>query len=187
MSPKFKKILLYTGSAIGIIILILLVAAFTVSTEFSVERSIEIEKPKDDVFEYVRFLENQYNYSVWGSVDPNMQREFRGTDGAVGFVSAWEGNEEAGAGEQEIIGMSEGERIDYELRFFEPFESTSYAYMSTEALSDSLTQVSWGMYGTFPRPLNLMLLFFDLENAIGDDYQAGLNNLKVLLEEARDE
>jgi hypothetical protein len=38
------------------------------------------------------------------------------------------------------------------------------------------------MAGTFPRPMNLTLLFFDLEDAIGRDYETGLANLKQLLE-----
>ncbi len=183
MSPTLKKILLFIASSIGIIILIVVVAAFAVGTEFSVERSVEIEHPKDEVFEYVRYIENQNKYSVWVAADPDMKMEFRGTDGTVGFISAWEGNEDAGRGEQEIIGVTEGERIDYELRFYEPFESISYAYKTTEALSDSLTRVTWGMYGSTRRPLNLMMLFFDLETAIGDDYQTGLNNLKAILED----
>ncbi len=38
-----------------------------------------------------------------------------------------------------------------------------------------------GMWGAFPRPMNLMLLFFDLEEAISNDYETGLNNLKAIL------
>jgi hypothetical protein len=182
MSPLPGKILKITGIIIGLIAVLILVLAFTVDTEFEMDRSIVIDKPSDEVFEYVKYLRNQYNYSVWGDLDSDMKQEFHGTDGTVGFISAWEGNEEAGRGEQEIIGMVEVERIDYELRFFEPFESTSYSFMSTESISENQTRVTWGMFGTFPRPMNIMLLFFDLEEAIGNDYETGLANLKVLLE-----
>lgn len=182
MSPKLFNFLKITGIIIGLIFTLILVLVFTVDTEFEMERSIVVDKPSEEVFDYVKYLRNQYNYSVWGALDSEMKQEFRGTDGTVGFVSAWEGNEDAGAGEQEIVGMVEGERIDYELRFFEPFESTSYAYMTTEAISGNQTRVTWGMFGSFPRPMNIMLLFFDLEEAIGSDYETGLQNLKVLLE-----
>jgi hypothetical protein len=184
MSPKMTKILKITGIVIGLFVALILVLAFTVDTEFEMERSVVIDKPNGEVFDYVKYLRNQYNYSVWGDLDPDMRQEFRGTDGTVGFVSAWEGNKDAGAGEQEIIGIVDGERIDYELRFFEPFESTSYAYMRTEPITEIQTRVTWGMYGTFPRPMNIMLLFFDLEDAIGNDYETGLNKLKALLEES---
>jgi hypothetical protein len=182
MSPKVLKILKIAGVVIALFAAFVLVAAFAINPNFEVERSVVIEKPNGEVFEYVKHLKNQDNYSVWGALDPNMDQEFRGVDGTVGFVSAWQGNEDVGIGEQEIIGMTEGERIDYELRFIEPFESTSYAFMTTEAVSDSSSRVSWGMSGSFPRPMNIMLLFFDLEEAIGEDYQTGLNNLKEILE-----
>lgn len=182
MSPKLIKILKIAGGIIGLIVALILVLSFTADTDFEMERSVVIDKPKEEVFDYVKYLRNQYHFSVWGALDPDMKQEFRGTDGTVGFVSAWEGNEDAGAGEQEIIGLVEGERIDYELRFFEPFESTSYAYMKTDAVSEDQTRVTWGMFGSFPRPMNIMLLFFDLEDAIGSDYETGLQNLKVLLE-----
>jgi len=184
MSPKVTKILKISAIIIGLFIALILVLAFTVDTEFDMERSVVIDRPSEEVFDYVKYLRNQYNYSVWGAMDPDMKQEFRGTDGTVGFVSAWEGNEDAGAGEQEIVGMVDGERIEYELRFFEPFESTSNSFMSTESISENQTRVTWGMYGTFPRPMNIMLLFFDLEEAIGSDYETGLNNLKVILEES---
>ena len=183
MSSKAFRIIKFIALLIVGFIAFIFAAAFIVSNEFETERSIVIDRPVDEVFEYIRYLENQYNYSVWGAMDPDMRQEFRGTDGTVGFVSAWEGNEDVGSGEQEIIAIDEGERIDYELRFFEPIESTSNAFMSTESVSENQTRATWGMWGTFPRPMNLMLLFFDLEEAIGSDYETGLNNLKALLED----
>lgn len=184
MSPNLIKILKIAGIIIGLFVALILVLSFSVDTDFETERSVVIDKPNQEVFDYVKYLRNQYNYSVWGALDPDMRQDFRGTDGTVGFVSAWEGNEDAGAGEQEIVGMVEGERIDYELRFFEPFESTSNTFMSTEAISENQTRVTWGMSGSMPRPMNIMLLFIDMEELIGSDYETGLNNLKLILEES---
>ncbi|MCC5914269.1 MAG: SRPBCC family protein [Balneolaceae bacterium] len=180
--PFAIRILKIIGSIFLLLVAALFGASFIADTEFETERSIVIDKPIAEVFEYVRYLENQYEYSVWGSIDPDLKKEFRGTDGTVGFLSAWEGNEEAGSGEQEIIAISEGERIDYELRFFEPFESTALSFMETEEVDENSTRVTWGMSGSFSRPMNAILLFMDLESAIGDDYERGLNNLKELLE-----
>ncbi|WP_083750242.1 SRPBCC family protein [Rhodohalobacter halophilus] len=182
MSLKIIRALKITGLVIALLAAIILAATFTLDTEFSVERSVVIDQPKEVVFDYIRYLENQNSYSVWVARDPGIRLEYRGTDGTVGAVSAWNGSEESGSGEQEITGIAEGERVDFELRFFEPFESTSYAYKSTESVSENQTLVTWGMYGSFPRPMNLMLLFFDLEEAIGDDYETGLENLKQILE-----
>lgn len=113
-----------------------------------------------------------------------MTKTFSGVDATVGFISAWDSkNEEVGKGEQEIIAIIPEQRIDFELRFISPFESTSPAYMLTSAISTNKTQVTWGFEGRMDYPINLMFLFMDFEKIIGDDLQTGLNNLKVKLEE----
>ena len=181
MSANTLKILKLIVLLLVGFVLFIFAASFMVDTDFSTERSVEIEKPIDDVFEYIRHLRNQDEYSAWAAMDPNMTQEFRGTDGTVGFVSAWEG-EETGKGEQEIVEIIEGERIDFKLRFFEPFESEADVYMITDSLSENRTRVIWGLESSMNRPMNLMLLFVNMEEAIGNDYDEGLAKLKEILE-----
>jgi len=174
-----KRILL---GILGIIVLLLVVALF-VKKEYAVEREIAINKPKQEVFDYVKFLKNQDNFSVWAQTDPNMKKDFRGTDGTVGAVSAWDSeNKQVGKGEQEIKNIIEGERIDFELRFLKPFEATDNAFMSTEAVGGNQTKVKWGFNGKMPYPMNLMLLVMNMDKMLGDQLQTGLNNLKTILE-----
>ncbi len=177
------KILKYIGLGIlGVIVLVLLVAAFA-KKEYAVERQIVINKPKSEVFGYIKMLKNQDNYSVWAQRDPNMKKEYRGEDGTVGFVSAWDSqNEHVGKGEQEIKKIVEGERIDFELRFYKPFESTEPAYMITETVTDNQTTVKWGFSGKMKYPMNLMLLFMNMEEMLGKDFEQGLTNLKNNIE-----
>lgn len=174
-----KKVAIGIGVILGIV---LLVPVF-VKNKYSVARSIEIGKPKTEVFEYIRFLKNQDNFSKWAKMDPNMTKEYRGEDGRVGFISAWESKkDDVGKGEQEILSIQEGKRIDYELRFIEPFESKSKAYLLTESSSETSTKVTWGFEGKMNYPMNAMLLFMDFEKMIGDDFIEGLQNLKKILE-----
>lgn len=177
---KIVKVVL--GSILGLIVLVLFVAAFS-KKEYAVVREVVINKPKTEVYEYVKYLKNQDNFSVWAKMDPNMKKTFTGTDGTVGCISGWEStNENVGSGEQEIKGVVDGERIDFELRFKVPFESTSDAYMTTENSGENATLVKWGFAGKMPYPMNAMLLFMDMDKAIGKDFEEGLANLKVLLE-----
>ena len=165
-----------------LVLAVLLVAAF-VPSEFGVERDVSINKSKAEVFEYVRLLKNQDNFSVWAKIDSNTKSEFIGVDGTVGFISAWKSEHpDVGSGEQEITGMNNGNRIDYELRFKEPFESTSSAYMLFNSTDSNKTTVSWGFEGEMPYPMNLMLFFVDMEGELGGDLQDGLDNLKGILE-----
>lgn len=167
---------------VGIIALLLLVALF-VDGNYSVEREVTINKSKQEVFDYVKYLKNQDQFSVWAQIDPNMKKEYRGEDATVGFVSAWYSEDpKAGKGEQKIIQIAEGERIDYELHFIEPFESTDYAYLSFASVNDSVTNVKWGFNGKMKYPMNLMMLTMDMEKMLAPDLQNGLNNLKGILE-----
>lgn len=164
------------------VVAVLLVAAF-IPSEFGVERKVSIDMSKGEVFEYVKLLKNQDNFSVWAKIDPNMKKEFKGVDGTVGFISAWKSKHpDVGSGEQEITGMNNGNRIDYQLRFLEPFESTSSAYMIFNSIDSTKTGVLWGFEGEMPYPMNLMLLFVDMERELGGNLQDGLDNLKGILE-----
>jgi hypothetical protein len=112
-----------------------------------------------------------------------MKTEYRGTDGTVGFVSAWDSPvRDAGKGEQEITKIDDGKRIDYELRFYKPMKSTDNAFMSFESVNDSVTNVKWGFFGKVKYPMNLSLLFMNMDTMLGKDLEGGLNNLKTIIE-----
>ncbi len=164
------------------IIAALLVAGLFVPKGMKATREVVINKPKEEVFNYIKHLKNQDNFSKWAMMDPNMKKEYRGTDGTPGFVSAWEGNKKVGTGEQEIKGIQEGEKVDYEIRFVKPFKSIAKAVMTTEAISDNATKVTWGFEGSMNYPMNVMKLFMNMEKAIGNDFSTGLDNLKKVLE-----
>lgn len=175
-----KKLLFVVLTLVGIILL----AALFVDGKYAVVKEIEINKPKEEVFNYIKYLQNQDDYSVWANMDPDMKKTYKGVDGEVGFISAWESNDEnVGKGEQEIIAIDEGNRIDFELRFELPFEATDQAYMSTTKITDNKTNVTWAFNGEMSYPTNLMLLFMDMEDMLGDDLGTGLSNLKQVLEE----
>ena len=91
-------------------------------------------------------------------------------------------NGNVGEGEQEIIKLEEGKRIDLELRFIKPFEATDKAYMTVTPSGEGATDVAWGFDGKMPYPMNLMLLFMDFDSMLGPDLDAGLKDLKAILE-----
>jgi uncharacterized protein YndB with AHSA1/START domain len=168
---------------LAVVIVILLVIGLFTKKEYTIEKEVTINKPKQGVFSYIKLLKNQNNYSKWATMDPNMKQSFIGTDGEVGFVSAWDSEDKnVGKGEQEIKKITEGERIDYEIRFIKPFEAIAISYMTTEAISEKQTKVKWGFIGNMKYPMNLMLLFMNMEKMVGNDLNIGLTNLKGVLE-----
>jgi uncharacterized protein YndB with AHSA1/START domain len=174
-----KRVLL----VIAIIIAIPLIVALFVKKDYAVEREIIINKPKQEVFDYIKQLKNQDNYAKWNMMDPAMKRTYTGTDGTVGFIAGWDSeNPDVGKGEQEIKQITEGEKIDFELRFKKPFEATNAAYMTTEAVGEGQTKVKWGFNGHMPYPMNFMCVFMNMDEMIGADFSTGLTNLKTILE-----
>lgn len=165
------------GGIVALIVLLALVAP----KNYHVSRSIKINRPKAEVFEYLKSVKNQDNWSPWKSKDPDMKQEFIGEDGTVGFISKWEGNKQVGTGEQEIKNIVEGDRIETELRFFKPWKSQSDAYIKTTD-SDGGTEVTWGFSGVNKVPINIMMLFFNMDKAVGKDFEEGLSKLKSIME-----
>lgn len=164
------------------IVAAILIAALFIPKGMKATREIVINKPNAEVFNYIKYLKNQQNYSKWATMDPNIKNEYRGTDGEVGFTNSWVGNKKVGEGEQEIKGIEEGKQLTTELRFIKPFKSVAKSTMNTTALNESSTKISWGFEGQMNYPMNVMKLFMNMEKSIGDDFSVGLNNLKTIME-----
>ncbi len=178
-----KRVLKIFGISLLALIGLWLIAAVFAPKSYHVEREILVNRSVSEVYDYARFLKNQDQYSVWARIDPKMKRHFRGTDATVGFVSGWDSqNDEAGAGEQEIVKMDSLSRIDYALRFTRPFKSEMNAFMTFEAIGPNQTKVSWGAFGDMTYPMNAMMLFMNMEDMIGDDYAQGLERMRDILE-----
>jgi len=163
----------------GIIVLLLIIALFT-KKGYKTCREIIINVPRQKAFDYLKQIKNQDNFNKWIMVDPDMKREFKGTDGTVGFVYAWNGNKEAGEGEQEIKAITEEKNIEMEIRFVRPFAGVAHANMATESLSDNQTKVSWTTASEMKYPLNIMLPL--IVKMLEKDMGTSLTSLKNILE-----
>lgn len=169
------KILKKIAIALLAIIVLLLIVALFVPKEFKSEREIVINKPKQEIFDYIKFVRNQENFGVWYRMDAEMKKEYEGTDGTVGFTYKWDGPK-MGKGKQIITNVIEGERLESDLDF--GFGDVAHAYLSVKEVDSNQTTVTWGITGKTPYPFNLMSLFFDM----GNDFDEGLKNLKQILE-----
>ena len=175
----YKKILI----AIAILLAIPFIAALFVKKDFVVEKQVVINKPKQEVFDYVKLIKNQENYTVWTKADPNTKMEYTGTDGTVGFISSWKSdNREVGVGQQEITKIVDGERVEVKITFKEPFEGVNDAYTTVEAVSPTQTKVVNGFKGERNYIARIICLFMNMDKMLGNDIQTSLTTLKKLLE-----
>lgn len=177
----FKYILF----AIVIIIALLLIAALFINSAFRVESEITVNQPKHIVFDYLKHLKNKEEYSKWMQMDDDMKTNYQGEEGTVGFVYAWESQmQDVGVAEQEITAIVEGEKVETEIRFKEPFVSTDQSDMLTESNANGSTKVTFGYNGKMSYPTNLLIPVF--KNKIGNDMKDNLEALKSLLEKEED-
>ncbi|HEY5774418.1 MAG TPA: SRPBCC family protein, partial [Chitinophagaceae bacterium] len=140
----------------GIIALLLLFALF-MKKEHYVKREIIINAPRQKVFEYIKLLKNQDEFNKNAMAAPDRKKDFKGTDGIVGYIYAWSGDKNAGVGEKEIKKIIEGKRVEMEIRFVKPMVATASIIMGTESLSDDQTKVSWSNAGVLKYPFNIMI------------------------------
>ena len=172
----FISILLVVAGIIG---LLLIIALFT-NKAYNIQREIIIDAPQPKVFNYLKHIKNQDNFNKWVMVDPNMKRAFKGTDGTVGFIYGWNGNKQAGEGEQEIMAISDEKVIEIEIRFVRPLAGIAFTNTVTESLTENQTKVSWTIASRMKYPFNIMLLL--VGKMLAKDMDASLSNLKGILE-----
>lgn len=165
----------------GIILLVLLIHIFT-KKELSIEDSIVINQPIDKVFDYIRHVKNQDHYSTWNMMDPEMKKDYSGTDGQVGFVYKWDSNKvkNVGAGEQEIKVIVPNKKMEMELRFLRPMQDVAKSIMSTEPAGANQTKVTWGFYSGLKFPGTLFKPM--VKGMLTKSLVTGLANLRKELE-----
>ncbi len=138
---------------------------------------------KPDVFAFIKLNENQKLYSKWLSLDPDTKIELRGAeDGTPGSILAFESkNKKVGKGEWETTKVVEYERVEFTLRFIEPFAFVANGYFSTQAVTKDQTRITWVYNSGMDWPMNFILIFLDMDKIVGNDIQISLTSLKSKL------
>ncbi len=171
---RFVKIILLV---LAVIIAIPLVAALFVPNDFKAQGTVRINKPRAEVFDYVRYVGNQQDFSVWFKMDPAIEATGEGTDGTEGFVLRWK-SEVVGNGSQTITRIAEYDSILSVLDF--GFGEPPQGFFALKELGADQTEVTWGIVGRSSYPWNLASALMDMNK----DFQTGLQNLKEVLESA---
>ncbi len=163
----------------GMIVLVMIIALFS-RKNYDVRSEIVIDAPIAKVFAYIRFLKNQDHFNKWVMADPDMKREFKGTDGAVGFIYGWNGNKKAGEGEVEIKAIDEGKSVTTEIRFIRPFAAVAQVVFTVEPTGPNQTKVTWHNASAMKYPMNVMVPI--VEKMLPKDMHISLSTLKNILE-----
>lgn len=158
-----------------VLIGIYIIAAFFGSSNYRVERKSTINAPQKLVFTQVSVLRNWDNWSPWKEKDPTVQNTYVGTDGEVGSIMKWTGNEDiSGTGQLAISAMDAPNKLNYDLSFLKPFEMSSKGGFELTAESESSTIMNWYDEGNIPFLMRPMMFFMDMDKHMGADFERGL-------------
>lgn len=166
---------------IGLITFIAFLHAWS-KKQYDLSRTIIINKPKAEVYAYIRRLRNQPEWMTWFKNDPGAVIKFKGEDGKVGASFYWKGTNRIEEGIQKITKIKEGKVMETQLLFLKPYKSLSLNYVAVKEVESNRTKLVWGVRGTHKFPASVITIFYSLEKAFGDDFEESLQNLKNNLE-----
>jgi hypothetical protein len=150
---------------------------------FRVTRVAHMEAPAEAVFARLVDLRQWQAWSPWAKRDPNAKNVYDGPESGVGSSLAWDGNAKVGAGKMTITECVRDESLRLKLEFLRPMQATNQASFELKPEGTGAS-VTWSMAGKRNFFAKLFLLVMDVDKMIGKDFEEGLANLKVLVEDA---
>jgi len=167
--------------AAGALVLVVVVLALVTPGEVSIDRSIVIDAPPEVIYPYIVQFKKRLTWYPWYLADPDISLQFKGEEGQVGAVAIWEGNSQVGSGEEVITAADENRRVESTIRFSQPFENQVETDFELDPEGDQ-TKVTWQYRGKLSFPVNIFGLVMDIDDAVGSDFERGLENLKKVCE-----
>ncbi len=174
---KALKYLLYF--LIGLALLVVLLGLFG-KKRYHIERSVLIKAPHSIIKEKVTQWAHFPKWSPWQDLDPNLVTNISGTDGTVGAMYTWKGNDKVGAGSLTFRQITDT-LVNVDISFSEPWTTNAPATIRMQQVPEGV-QTTWGVDMHMPFPWNGFAMFTDVERSVGKDYADGLQRLKALCE-----
>lgn len=170
------KALKIIGGVLVVLVLAIVALGLLGPKHVHMEKSIEIDAPADFVFDHANTFEKNQKWSPWEEKDPNMTKTIDGTDGTVGAVYSWKGNDQVGEGSQTILEVGENKLVS-ELNLMSIAKVT---FTAEDAEGKSTATWSYDEEPGFL--MRAMYMLGDIEDFIGPDFEHGMENLKTLVE-----
>ena len=174
------KILKGIGIFILSLIIIYIALGFFGPSDYKVVRSIKIDATADVVYDQTTKFTNWAAWSPWAAEDPEAKYTIEKDDQIVGAKMGWDG-EISGKGSMTITELVANEKMVYELSFVEPWEMSSVGGFNY-TVEDVMINLEWYDKGDIPFTQRPMMLFMDLEEMMGPQFEEGLKNIKEICE-----
>ena len=120
-------------------------------------------------------------WSPYEQIDKDMKKKVSGTDGAVGAIMEFEGNNEVGSGKLEILKIVPDESVQIRLTMLKPFFAENLVEYRLIPESGG-TRFIWSMEGDGGFMGKLISVFINCEKMVADQFSKGIENLKEVIE-----
>lgn len=165
--------------ALGLILLIALTGVYFLPDRYTVSQSIEINCPRNVVYEYVSDYSKWQKWSPLMVMDPAAQLAFEGKPGTNGHKMSWQGGK-TGRGSLTIVRTSDSS-IDGELNIQKPVSSLGHDKWNFTQQGKS-TKVTWTSTGPLKYPFG-RLMGISIDQILGSQEKQGLEKLKAVCEQ----
>lgn len=149
---------------------------------FRIARSAIVEAPPERIYPQINDLHNWERWSPWAKLDPAQVVTYEGSPLGAGAIMSWSGNKRVGVGKMKIAESSQNERIRLRVQFLKPIKAIHEVQFDLKPLDETRTQLVWTMSGRNEFIGKAMHAFMNMDQAIGRQFEAGLANLKALVE-----
>lgn len=162
-----------------VIVALVFVIAIFLPSQYSVERTVEINKPVEVVYGYVADFNNFHNWNPWTILEPNHPYEVTGDSAKVGQKYYWEG-EIIGSGHMIFTEFKPYDLIKSDIAFLAPQQGEGVVEWEFEENTNS-TKVKWSLTGNADYPLGRYYGLM-MDNFLGKSFEDGMSNLKKKVE-----
>ena len=167
--------------AVAVVLLALLGFAATKPDTFRVQRTTSIKAPPEKVYALINDFHRWDTWSPWEKIDPTMKRTHSGAPSGKGAVYEWDGDRNVGKGRIEIVESVPPAKVTLKLDMIKPFAGHNTVEFTLQPQGETTT-VTWAMHGVVPYMAKLFCMVINGDRMVGDDFEAGLANLKTLVE-----
>ena len=159
---------------------ITLAYAATKPDVFRVARSTTIKASPLTIFPLINEMRSFNIWNPYEKKDPNIIGTYSGPESGKGASYAFKSSK-SGTGSLEIVDTSPPRKVAMKLTMVKPFVAENLVEFTLEPQGDT-TLATWAMNGRTPLLGKVMHLFLDMDKMVGNDFEAGLANLKALAE-----
>lgn len=173
------------GGLVGLCVIIFALG-FVLPSQVHVEREAIINAPPATVFGWVNDFNQWDLWSPWATKDPDAAMQIAGS--GLGQTMTWQSdNPEVGSGSQAIVDLVDGRVVKTHLEFGDRGRADATFNLQPQ---DGKTLITWSLdtdmregVPVLQQPISTYMGFF-MDAMMGQEYEAGLQQLQAIVEES---